>query len=388
MILHLFKMILKRKKTYFFLFLQLFVAFMALFLVMGLNMKKFSNYFQPPGYNYEDVWLVEPDFQNVPEDKKIEYSNLVLEKLRAIREVELVSAAQVIPFQQWGSDEKITYKKQVITAMKFEVDEHYKDAMGISLVEGRWFTPKDYVLNTIPVVITRDLAERDFKNDSPLGKTILIGDKKALIVGISEAIRENTSANLSPGFFMPLQTAAGKYLLKSENTENFQLLEDKVRKSVTSVGAADIQIKQNISLTLVKKYAHKIDYIQLSITFVVFIFLLVNVFLGISGMFSYNLSKRKAEVGLRVIMGASPSQILMQFLGESMVLTTLGILPGILIAVQMLIMQYFEPYTNEYYGILSIIFSALFLYLLMLSCAFYPSLKATRLNPSDALHEE
>jgi putative ABC transport system permease protein len=388
MILHLFKMILKRKKTYFFLFLQLFVAFMALFLVMGLNMKKFSNYFQPLGYNYEDIWLVEPDFQNVPEDKKAEYNNLILEKLRAIKEVELVSAAQVIPFQQWGSDEKITYKKQVITALKFEVDEHYKDVMGISLVEGRWFTANDYVLNTIPVVITRDLAERDFKNDSPLGKTILIGDKKALIVGISEAIRENTSANLNPGFFMPLQTAAGKYLLKSENTENFQLLEDKVRKSVTSVGAADIQIKQNISLTLVKKYAHKIDYIQLSITFVVFIFLLVNIFLGISGMFSYNLSKRKAEVGLRVIMGASPSQILMQFLGESMVLTTLGILPGVLIAAQMLIMQYFEPYTNEYYGILSIIFSALFLYLLMLSCAFYPSLKATRLNPSDALHEE
>jgi putative ABC transport system permease protein len=187
---------------------------------------------------------------------------------------------------------------------------------------------------------------------------------------------------------MPLQTLADKYLLKSDKTENLQLLEDKVRKSVTSVGAADIQIKQNLSMTLIKKYAHKTDYIQLSITFVVFVFLLINVFLGISGMFSYNLSKRKAEVGLRVIMGASPAQILMQFLGESMVLTTLGILPGVLIAVQMLIMQYFEPYTDEYYGILSIIFSALFLYLLMLSCAFYPSLKATRLNPSDALHEE
>lgn len=387
MILHLFKMILNRKKTYFFLFLQLFVAFMALFLVMGLNIKKFSNYFQPLGYNYEDVWVVEPDFQNVPEDKKAEYSNLILEKLRAIKEVELVSAAQVIPFQQWGN-EKITYKKQVSTALKFEVDEHYKDVMGISLVEGRWFTPKEYVLNAIPVVITRDLAERDFKNESPIGKTILIGDKKALIIGVSEAIRENTAANPSPGFFMPLQTLAGKYLLKSDKTENFQLLEDKVRKSVTSVGAAEIQIKQNLSMTLIKKYAHKTDYIQLSITFVIFIFLLFNVFLGISGMFSYNLSKRKAEVGLRVIMGASPSHILMQFLGESMVLTTLGILPGVLIATQMLIMQYFEPYTNAYYGILSILFSALFLYLLMLSCAFYPSLKATRLNPSDALHEE
>jgi putative ABC transport system permease protein len=145
------------------------VVFIALFLVMGLNMKKFSNYFQPLGYNYKDVWLVEADFQNVPEDRKAEYSNLILEKLRAIREVQLVSAAQLIPFQQWGN-EKITYKKQVITALKFEVDEHYKDVMGISLVEGRWFTSKDYVLNTMPVVITRDLAERDFKMKARLVK--------------------------------------------------------------------------------------------------------------------------------------------------------------------------------------------------------------------------
>ncbi|MNY43013.1 FtsX-like permease family protein [compost metagenome] len=87
-------------------------------------------------------------------------------------------------------------------------------------------------------------------------------------------------------------------------------------------------------------------------------------------------------------MGASPFDILKQFLGESMVLTTLGILPGVLFAVQLLIMQYLDPYVSGYYGVLSIGLSALFLYLLMLSCALYPSLKAARVSPADALHEE
>ncbi|WP_449438240.1 ABC transporter permease [Pedobacter steynii] len=181
-----------------------------------------------------------------------------------------------------------------------------------------------------------------------------------------------------------MKTAATTYLLKSKNTDNFKLLEEQIRKSVNSVDASQILIKQNISLTLVKKYAQKTDYIQLSITLLVFVFLLINVFLGISGVFSYNLSKRKAEVGLRVTMGASPGDVLKQFLLEAMVLTTLGILPGVLIAGQLLIMQYLDLY----YGTLSILGSALFLYLLMLSCAFYPSLKAARLNPSDALHEK
>nr|WP_198160666.1 ABC transporter permease [Pedobacter panaciterrae] len=375
-----------RKKENFFLLFQLFISFIALFLFIGLNLKKFSNYFKPLGYSYDDAWLVQLDFQKMPEESKLEYSTLIKQKLQSIKEIELVSTTQVVPFLQWGREEKITYNKQVSKALAFEVDDHYQDVLGIKMVEGRWFTQKDYVLNAIPVVITKDLADRDFKNADPVGKTILIADKPALVIGISETLRENTSADLNPGFFIPLRSAANTYLLKSKNTDNLLLLEDKIRKAITSVGASEIQIKQNISITLIKKFAHKMDYIQLSIALVVFAFLLINVFLGISGVFSYKLSKRKAEVGLRVIMGASPFDILKQLLGESIVLTTLGILPGVLIAAQLLIMQYLD--LNAYYGTLSIVLSALFLYLLMLSCAFYPSLKAARLNPADALHEE
>jgi len=388
MILHLFKMIMKRKKENFFLLLQLFVSFIALFLFIGLNLKKFSNYFKPLGYNYEDAWLVKLDFQNLPEEKKLEYSKVIKEKLQSIKEIEQISATDVVPFFQWGRDENITYNKQVSKALAFEVDGHYQDVLDIKLLEGRWFSEKDYALNSIPVVITKDLAERDFKNEDPIGKTITIANKPAVIIGISEPVRENTSANLSPGFFMPLKSTAHTYLLKSKSTDDLLLLEDKIRKAITSIDPSEIQIKQNISLTLIKKFANKMDYIQLCIALLVFGFLIVNVFLGISGVFSYRLSKRKAEVGLRVIMGASPFDILKQFLGESMVLTTLGILPGVLIAVQLLIMQYLDPYVSGYYGTLSIVLSALFLYLLMLSCAFYPSLKAARLSPAEALHEE
>lgn len=377
-----------RKKENFFLLFQLFVSFIALFLFIGLNLKKFSNYFKPLGYHYEGAWLVKLDFQNLSDQKKLEYSGLIKEKLQSIKEVQLISSTQVIPFLQWGRDEKIMYNKQVSTALAFEVDEHYQDVLDIKLLEGRWFAPKDYGLNSIPVVITKDLAERDFNNENPIGKTILIANKPALIIGISETVRENTATNISPGFFIPLSSVTNTYLLKSESTEDLLLLEGKVRKAIMSVGASEIQIKQNTSLTLIQKFAQKIDYIQLSIALVVFAFLFINVFLGVSGVFSYKLSKRKAEVGLRVIMGASPFDILKQFLGESMVLTTLGIFPGVLIAIQLLIMQYLDPYVSGYYGILSIGLSALFLYLLMLSCAFYPSLKAARISPADALHEE
>ena len=384
MISHLFKMIINKKKKNFFLLLQLFIAFVAMFFFIGLNLKKFSNYFKPMGYSYEKAWVIDIDFQNVTEEQEAELSQLVYQKLKGIAEVKAVSATNVVPFYQWGSEQKIEYNKQVSNALAFEVDENFEDVLDIKLTEGRWFSQKDYATNSKPVIITKDLAERDFPSENPLGKSISINDKPAVIIGISETFKENTSADVKPGFFIPMEKAGSKFIINSDQADNFQLLDDKLRKSVSSVGTNQIVIKQVNSLTLLKKNAHKLDYIQLSISLIVFAFLVLNVFLGVSGVFSYNLSKRKSEVGLRVAVGASSSDITKLFIGETIVLTTLGILPGILIAIQLLIMQHFDVY----YGTLSIVLSALFLYLLMIACALYPSLKVAKVQPANALHED
>jgi putative ABC transport system permease protein len=389
MISHIFKMMAKRKRKNFFLLLQLFISFLAMFLFVGLNLKKFTNYFRPLSYNYEKAWVLHVEYEDaVPEEKKAMYKQLIIEKLKALNEIADVSATTVIPFYQWGNEEKVEVNKQVSKALRFSVDERYKDLLDLKLVAGRWFNPSDFSLYTKPVVITTDMAEREFKDQNALGKKMLIEGKPAVVIGVSESFRENSSANSTPGFFIPAEGLSNLFLIKSPHVDNIALMDDKIRKSVMAISATDIQIKQSTSLSLLKKYAHKLDYMQLTIAFVIFGFLVINVFLGVSGMFSYTISRRKAEVGLRLAMGAKPSDILKQFLGETMVLTSLAILPGLLIAIQLLLIKYFEPYMDVYYGTLSIVFSALFLYLLMLSCAVYPSIKATRIQPANALHED
>lgn len=388
MISHLFKMIWKRKGKNSFLLLQLFVSFLALFLFIGLNLKKFSNYFKPLGYVYENAWVLEMEFPNATEAQKAELVDAVKQKLTSVKEIETVSVAQAIPFYRWGKEEDVKYKNQVSKAMSFEVDDNYQKALDIKLLEGRWFSSKDNGATKVPVVITKDLAEREFGNSSPLGQTFSFGETQAVIIGVSESFKENTSADVQPGFFKRLadDKTESRFVLKTRDNADFLSLDAKIRKELNF--PVEFKISRNEPLIWLKKYAHKIDYIQLSIALIVFAFLVLNVFLGVSGVFTYNLSKRRAEVGLRVALGASSSAILKQFLGETMVLTTLGILPGVLIATQLLIMQYFGSYMDGYYGPLSLILSALFLYLLMLSCALYPSLKAAKVQPATALHED
>ncbi len=400
MITHLFKLIINKRRQNFFLFLQLFISFLALFLFFGLNLKKFSNYFKPLGYEFKNAWLVEIDLKNIPFEKRLEYTALVKQQLQSVKEINTISEPDFIPFIQTGTDVKINYKGQVLKVAELRVDEAFKNVLGIKMHSGKWVFDKNNTSLTRKVVITKGLADVTFGNKSPLGKTIDLLDMansrkivaRFVIVGVVENFRANSSADETLGYFINTTNFGSQpdvsFLLKSDYADQFHLLEDKIRRSISKLDLKEIEIKQNMPLSLLKKYAHKTDYIQLALAFVVFIFLIINVFVGVTGVFTYNLSKRSSEIGLRIAMGATSTAIWRQLLGETLTLTSIGILPGVLIAIQLLIMQYFEPGMTTTYGILSLVMSALFLYLLMLSCAVYPSLKASRIQPANALHEE
>jgi putative ABC transport system permease protein len=399
MIIHLFKLIINKRRQHFFLLLQLFISFLALFLFFGLNIKKFSNYFKPLGWEFNKAWLVTVDLKNVPAEKREEYTALVKRQVQAVKEVKAVSEPDFIPFHQRGIDQKVVNNGQSLDVIEMQVDEAFKEVLNIKMLSGKWKLDHNSTSPSRKVVITRSLAESSFGNRSPLGKTIDLLDKagnrrviaRFVIVGVVDNFRVNSSADETPGYFINTTKSPAEervsFVLKSENADRFQLMEDKIRKSISKLDL-NVEIEQNLPLSFVKKYAHKTDYIQLAVAFIVFIFLIINVFVGVTGVFTYNFSRRRSEIGLRMAMGATSAAIRRQLLGETLVLTSVGIFPGVLIAAQLLITHYFEPYMTTSFGIASLLISATFLYLLMLSCAIYPSFKASGIQPAEALHED
>jgi putative ABC transport system permease protein len=138
---------------------------------------------------------------------------------------------------------------------------------------------------------------------------------------------------------------------------------------------------------MVKKMSNKNDLVQLTLALVIFTFLFLNIFLGISGVFSYAISKRKSEIGLRVATGANSESILKQFLIETLVLTSFATIPGTFVAFQFIVAGFF-PNLSLREGLLGITGAALFIYLLMIACSLYPSFKASKIQPAEALYEE
>ena len=116
-------------------------------------------------------------------------------------------------------------------------------------------------------------------------------------------------------------------------------------------------------------------------------FLMLMVAFGVLGVLWQNVTQRTREMGLRRAKGAAKVDVQRQILGEILVMTSLALLAGVLVAIQfpLLDIVYFvEPHVYA----IGLAISVTAIYLLTLMCAWYPSRLATRVEPAEALRYE
>jgi putative ABC transport system permease protein len=109
--------------------------------------------------------------------------------------------------------------------------------------------------------------------------------------------------------------------------------------------------------------------------------------LGLTGVLWLNVTQRTKEIGLRRAKGATRRRIYKQILGELFIVTTIGLLVGVLVVVQFPLLDLMGFASPEVYTA-SIFISLGLIYLLTTVCGLYPSLLATRVHPAEALHYE
>ena len=108
--------------------------------------------------------------------------------------------------------------------------------------------------------------------------------------------------------------------------------------------------------------------------------------LGLFGVLWYNIEQRKSELGLRRVMGADSRRIQSQIIFETLVLTFLGIIVGMLFAVQVPILNLYGLGLLVY--LKAIFFSVITISVIATLCAFYPSFLASQVAPAMVLHED
>ena len=274
------------------------------------------------------------------------------------------------------------------------------DIIDIEVAQGRFHSMEDDLHRSQVVLIGDGVKEKLFSGIDPIGKTLRVGSKKYTIIGIAKKLGPMFGQERDNFVVMPLSTYGAHFgqtrrglniVIKALSVEKLEDAMDEVRLLLRSqrgvaydeeddfdMMTADIFLELFNSITRV----FRIALIGVSsISIVVGGIVVMNVMM-------VAVSERTREIGIRKAIGAKRRHILLQFLFESLILTSSGGLVGMVIGhllakflVGMIDMN-ISPSALAIIAGLSISMGTGLVF------GIYPALKAAKLDPIKALSFE
>ena len=363
--------------------------------IQGLNQyvfKQLSNISSSTIYVEKYSWIIKNDFWKYRNRKNITYKDF-----QAIQKYSTLAAA-VSP--EVYSSKLISYKSEKLENIYVVgTTDQYAQMSNLYPETGRFLTAQDVRSNHYVCVLGAEVAEKLFKNENPLGRRIHIGDHKYLVIGLLEKRGSFFGQNMDTFVIVPIGTFRRVYGghrglrigVMAKSPEIVQDMKEEIRGIMrrvrkTKPGAADdFSINQQDMLTDL--------YGQLTSGLFAIVFIIGGISLlvggiGIMNIMLVSVTERTREIGIRKAIGAKRKNILIQFLIEALLISSIGGLIGLVIgyAAGSLVLAQMDLTTGV--GFTSIAIGFGFSTLVGVLAGFYPASKASRLHPIDALRFE
>lgn len=389
MITHILKLLWNKKGTNALMMLEIFLAFLVLFFAIAYAVSQLEKVTQPLGYEYENRYLISlsNELQGIDSLQKAEICENLKRELLAEEKVEKVAFfSHVVPFKNNNSSTTTDDNGFEISSMLFYGTHEFDEVLGIEATAGRTFNEDDVNQSIYkPIMVNQAFMDKYYPGKSMIDSTLkMSGDRR--IVGVVDEIKYR-------GAFGEREPTT---IVISSNPERFQhaivkvhpgtdvAYEEKLLNIVNSTTKLNTNMLEY--MPKMKEDNDRNNWIILIAVLSICAFLCINVALGLFGVLSYQISKRKAEVGLRQALGAHSTDIAGQFIWETLLLAGLSIALGIFFCIQVPLLNVTEYPDSIFYK--SILYSTLVILGLVLICALLPSLQASRITPANSLHED
>lgn len=283
--------------------------------------------------------------------------------------------------------------------------EDYKYIQNYEFIYGRFFNERETIGGSPVVVLDEDAAKALFGYTNVIGKTLLVGatgsPKKATIIGITKSVAGIFGGN-NPNIpaFITVPITFYQELFPTDYKIDSAFIVADTKENLQSAGYAAKNIiesshnnrgKEIYSLENTLKQLDQINKI-LSI-FTAFISAVAAISLLVGGIGVMNImlvsvTERTREIGIRKAIGATTSTILIQFLTESVIISLIGGLLGMVIGIAGAIAIGSFANIKPSLSFSVIIGTILFSSAVGIFFGIYPARKAAALNPIDALRYE
>jgi putative ABC transport system permease protein len=295
---------------------------------------------------------------------------------------------------------KYNDKKTDPEVIVYGIDENYLAARGFELSEGRNLSNFDVVNNNAVCLIGSDLLKALFENENPIDKTIALRGSKFKIIGVLKEKGSTFGNNQDLRVLIPLQLARSIYTTPNINfrigvmVANKDLLESatddalitmrKVRK-LNPIEDNNFGIER--SDELINQIKELTDVLSIA-AWIIGLITILGSSIALMNIMLVSVTERTREIGIRKALGAKQKTIAIQFFTETIVIAQLGgifgIIMGVLIGFGFTMALEFD-FSIPWMAIMAAFITC---FIVALLSGVYPAIKASKLDPIEALRYE
>jgi putative ABC transport system permease protein len=342
----------------------------------------------PWGLNFNQPWW---DLIKRPVVSNIDYQAVLAKSTKA--------AAVCMTVSQ---NEQIKYKKNLASDVDImAITPEFVNIRSFDIENGRYFSPEESATGKNVAVIGATIAEKLFKNDDPVGKQVTIAGKRTSVIGVfkkegkggigDSGMDEETLVPLNFGktfINMKNNFLNATLMIKAKEGVDLQELSDEETMILRAARRLRPNEADNFSLNKASIIAQSFSGVFAGINiggWVIGGFAILVGGFGIANIMFVSVRERTNIIGIQKALGAKRFFILQQFLVESVLLSVIGGLLGVLmIFLGTLVINYL--YDLNIYLTLSNLFLAVFISgIIGIVAGYAPANTASKMNPVEAI---